>query len=47
MSHAIKVPAGTLEQYKTAEGSAGGLLYSPSKTWFGQDDHDLLNAFYE
>ena len=47
MSHAIKVPAGTLEQYKTAEGSAGGLLYSPSKTWFGQDDHDLLNASYE
>jgi len=42
-ANTIKVPSGTLEQYKSVSHSS----YSPSKIWFGQDDDNLLDAFYE
>ena len=38
----IKVPAGTLEQYKTARAGS----YSTGRTWFGSDNASL-DAFYE
>ncbi len=38
----IKVPIGTLEQYKTVKST-----YSPSQSWFGSDNENLLDAFYE
>lgn len=46
-AHTIKVPTGTLERYKTAQGKENNILQSPSKTWFGRDDDQLLDAFYE
>lgn len=42
-ANTIKVPSGTLEQYKNVKNGT----YSPSQLWFGQDDESLLDAFYE
>ena len=45
--HTVKIPVGTLEQYKTAQGSDGNKRYLPSRTWFGTDNESVLDAFYE
>ncbi len=46
-SNTIQVPAGTLEQYRSARATLTWGEASPSQTWFGSDDASLLDAFYE
>ncbi|MCI8444904.1 MAG: leucine-rich repeat domain-containing protein, partial [Bacilli bacterium] len=42
-ANTIKVPSGTLEQYKNVKNGT----YSPSQLWFGTDNESVLDAFYE
>lgn len=47
ISFKIRVPSGKIDHYKTAQGRENNLLQSASQTWFGSDDANLLDIFYE
>ena len=47
VTRTIKVPTGTKEQYRNAQKKVGDTTYSSSQIWFGSNDPNLLDAFYE